>query len=74
MEKPETRGIMYTLERCGNTESTNAKKGSACSLVSRPQRLARFPLSGGREGDDQNLYMEVGAQLNNLIGGSQHVS
>jgi hypothetical protein len=49
-----------------------------------PQRLTLFfseqameasllPLSGGLEGDDQNPYTEVEAQLHNLTGGSQQV-
>jgi hypothetical protein len=29
-----------------------------------------FPLSGGIGGTDRNPYMEVGARLHNLIGGS----
>jgi hypothetical protein len=30
-------------------------------------------LSGGLEGDERNPYTEIGKQLHNLIGSSQHV-
>jgi hypothetical protein len=33
--------------------------------------VSSVPLSGGLEGDNQNPYAEVGAQLHNAIGGSQ---
>jgi hypothetical protein len=59
-----------TLERCGNTESTNATKAT---LFSDEQAMEAnsFPLSGGIGGTDRNPYTEVGAQLHNSIGGSQ---
>jgi hypothetical protein len=39
--------------------------------VSKPQRRAHAPLSGGLEGGDQNLYAKSWVYLYNLIGGSQ---
>jgi hypothetical protein len=36
-------------------------EGITLSLVSKPQRRAHAPLSGGLEGIDQNLYTKVGA-------------
>jgi hypothetical protein len=81
MEKPETQGYIpvvscfegkyvYTSEvwRHGVHQR---HKSSPSSPVSKPRRLARFPLSGGLKGDDQNFYIEVEAQLHNLIGDSQ---
>jgi hypothetical protein len=65
-----SRGSTSTLERCGDTESTNATK---LTLFSGEQatEASSFPLSDGIGGTDRNPYTEVGAQLHNSIGGSQ---
>jgi hypothetical protein len=64
------RGSTSTLERCGDTESTNSTK---LTLFSDEQatKASSFPLSGGIGGTDRNPYTEVGAQLHNSIRGSQ---
>jgi hypothetical protein len=53
------RGSTSMLERCGDTESTNATEASS------------FPLNGRIGGTDRNPYMELGARIHNSIGGSQ---
>jgi hypothetical protein len=58
------------LERCGNTESTNATK-APLFFGEQATEANSFPLSGGIGGTDRNPYTEVGAQLHNSIGGSQ---
>jgi hypothetical protein len=59
-----------TLERCGDTESTNATKAHLVSGEEATE-ASSFPLSGGIGGTDRNPYTEVGAQLHNSVGGSQ---
>jgi hypothetical protein len=66
------RGSTSTLERCGDTESTNAMKAHLFSGEQATEAIS-VPLSGGLEGDNRNAYTEVGARLHNSIGGSQQV-
>jgi hypothetical protein len=55
------------------TQSPGTPKRLTLFSGEQATKASSAPLSGGHEGNDQNHYMEVGAQLRNLIGGFQQV-